>query len=66
MSPRDIKPGQFVRCGNEQWTVLDKAPGASMWWLHRQHEGEWQTEKAHSSGLELISQGEREPEAVGA
>jgi hypothetical protein len=56
MMARDVKHGQTVRYyDGETWTVLDRAPGAASFWLHRRGpEGEWLTARAKASELVLV------------
>ena len=62
LAAADLKHGTVVvidgsTCG--QWELLDKHPRAAHWWLHRWHNGVWQTTYEHPRNLHRVANGSR-------
>lgn len=65
----EIKPGMEVKCpafGSQTiWTVLDKAPMAGQWWLHRwTEEGEWKSIAVNRYEIQIVCEGSRKEEQL--
>lgn len=66
MQAKDIKHGMHVRVSGDGaadrvWEVLDRAPGANNWWLHRRdNSGAWQTTEAHITAMTAAGAGSRQ------
>lgn len=63
LQEKDIKYGMKVRTwslepdGFTEWEVLDRAPKAGQWWLHRWDEnGEWRVTCCHRYNFSAVEE----------
>jgi hypothetical protein len=63
MQAKDVKHGAAVTVTGslDTWEVLDRAPGANQWWIHRRGPlGEWLTDTVHVNHMHPAGAGSRQ------